>query len=258
VLQGEHVDADLAALATKLGVSVRFQPDTLTPDEIGQGIKNLDAASQAIRDCTRTKLPILIGRRTESDPARVRSAGELLIAFGANADEVNAALALLQNDNSAAVAAAISAATALYAGYGVSFAPTASSFGAGSDMTNDSALTVVEDILARFESVATPQRLAASRITSVAFGTYDSGIRSNSDGSAVLSLDLSRLDEVTLGAWLTTWESTFATAARLAQQESYLRDLGSQATEAQLSQVLSAAMVPVPVASPSPAPGPAR
>jgi hypothetical protein len=172
---------DLAKATTATGVTVDFQEAVLTPDELTAGINNLITLAEQVRSASGAKRPILLGRRTETDAALIRSQGMMLVSFSATREELTALLALLDADSSYALQKQLAEFRALYLASGVEVTLDVSHFGLPSGTATPTTLERVGSILARLVKVASPSRLAGLQIRSLQSAP---GSSSGSSGSA--------------------------------------------------------------------------
>ncbi len=222
----KHLTTDLARATTATGLSVSYQDGVLTPDELTQGIENLVARSAQIRAAAGVKHPILIGRRTETDSAMIRSESKILISFSATAEEVAAVLALLDADATSGVQKALADFRAEYLASGVEALFSLDHFGFASGIPTPTTLEQVARALSRIKAVAAPTRLARLNVRTLQSApTYSSStsgpawLEERTGGVLILNTRVDNaLSEDALAAVLNPLEGRFERAFRLQTQ----------------------------------------
>lgn len=220
----KHLDTDLQTVNTALGRNVTYQPDTLIPAEVSQGIVTLTAAIHTIVNPDYQALPIMIGRRTETQASIVQQQGVLLIAFNASTSDIANAVSLQQPNNTTAVTQTIQAAVAYYAQSQVTFSAQPSDFGV-SDPTSAGSLLVVQNAISALEQAAPPATLQADAVTSI---TPSASVPPNVQ-NGTLQLGLTAIDPNAVAAALSQWvvvnANNLSASERQADQQSYVSSL---------------------------------
>lgn len=231
----KHLREDLKNASTAIGVEVDFQKSVLTPDEIMQGIQNLVAHAQAVRSATGTKRSILIGRRTETDAAMIRSQGTLLVSFTVTSEELAAALALLDPDMTQSLQKLLADFKAGYIASGIDVAIELAHFGLPSGIPTAGTVDRVSSVLARLNSVAPAASLARLQVRSLHAATSSSSSsnpawledRGGNHHRLYTRLD-SRFSEEAISAALSPHHGRHERTQRLRMQRSMIEHVWAQ------------------------------
>ncbi|HUP56832.1 MAG TPA: hypothetical protein VM598_05220 [Bdellovibrionota bacterium] len=215
---------ELEDASAMLTVQVSYQPSVLTPDEITAGLDNLKRNAALFLGSNRTRKPILIGRRTETDAGIATRAPQLLVSYRASPEEIGAALALLGTDATGVIRSLRAGTASLYQAYGIVFRVSDSDLIAG-QAPNDGTVERVRGILDNVQRVFSPLRLSRVQVTEIgAASGGDSEIAAGSSGTASLRVALmsapARMESV-----IARYEEAYVPSERMRIQRALLEDL---------------------------------